>query len=303
MPFGAETTTTEVLTGVDLSGCVAVVTGASGGLGLETARSLAAAGAEVVLAARDREKGAAALDTIRASVADARVHLGLLDLASLASVRSFAAALLDGRSSIDLVINNAGVMATPFQRTADGFELQLGTNHLGHFLLTTLLTPLLLAAAPARVVNLSSRGHTRSDIHWDDPHYRSRPYDKWEAYGQSKTANVLFSVELDRRLGDDGVRAYAVHPGVIATELARYLSADDFADMRSRAPAGALQLKPVEAGAATTVWAATAPELADQGGVYLEDCRIGTPEPYALDPDSAARLWTWSEAEVGLTAP
>src|SRR5439155_18803122 len=176
--------------------------GATAGLGLEATRALASVGAQVVLAVRDRDKGEGAAEKIKAAAPDARLELGLLDLASLASVRAFAAWLLDHHDHIDLLINNAGVMAPPLQRTADGFELQLGTNHLGHFLLTNVVVDAVVAAAPSRIVNLSSRGHVRSDIGWDDPHYRSRPYDKWQAYGQSKTANVLFTVELDRRLRD-----------------------------------------------------------------------------------------------------
>jgi NAD(P)-dependent dehydrogenase (short-subunit alcohol dehydrogenase family) len=309
MTLGAETTTTDVLDGVDLTGKTAVVTGGSAGLGAETARSLASVGAHVVIAVRDAEKGKAAMDTIGEGVPGAKLELGTLDLASLASVRAFAQDTLARHDRIDLLINNAGVMACPFGRTTDGFEMQLGTNHLGHFLLTGMLAPALVDGAPARVVNLSSRGHLRGDIDWDDPHFHSRPYDKWEAYGQSKTANILFTVELDRRLASSGVRAYAVHPGVIITELARHLTADDFSDMQSRGPRGGFKFKDVDAGAATTVWAATSPELADVGGVYLEDCHIGEPAtapdspggyaPRAVDPDTARRLWSWSEDQVG----
>lgn len=312
MAFGPETTTTEVLDGVDLSDKTAVVTGASAGLGVETVRSLASVGAHVVMAVRDPDKGRDAAAAIKNAVPEASLELGTVDLASLDSVRAFAAWLLERHESIDLLINNAGVMACPLGRTAENFEMHLGTNHLGHFVLTTEVAPALLAAAPARVVNLSSRGHQRSDIDWDDPHYRERPYDKWNAYGQSKTANCLFSVEFDRRFGGRGVHAYAVHPGVIATELARYLTREDLEDLASRSPSGApMQFKPVEAGAATTVWAATSPDLAEVGGVYLEDCHVSTEvtEPgspgghaaWALDPASAKRLWEWSEEEVGAT--
>ncbi|MBV9412514.1 MAG: SDR family NAD(P)-dependent oxidoreductase [Acidimicrobiia bacterium] len=310
MAFGAETTTAEVLEGVDLSGKTAVVTGASAGLGIETSKSLASVGAHVVMAVRDADKGRDAAATIKEAVPEASLELGSIDLASLDSVRAFATWLLDRHDRIDLLINNAGVMACPLGRTAEDFEMQLGTNHLGHFVLSTEVAPALLAAAPARVVNLSSRGHQRSDIHWDDPHYRQRLYDKWEAYGQSKTANCLFSVEFDRRYGGRGVHAYAVHPGVIITELARHLTREDLEDLGSRSPSGApMQFKPVEAGAATSVWAATSPELADVGGVYLEDCQVSTEvtEPrsagghtaWALDPASAKRLWEWSEEQVG----
>jgi len=309
MAFGSTTTTDEVLAGIDLTGKTAYVTGASAGLGVETVRALASAGAEVVMAARDPDKVRGAMASVRAAVPTANLETAELDLASLASVRAAAAAFLARHDRLDLLINNAGVMACPAAVTGDGFELQLGTNHLGHFLLTGLLTPALVAAAPARVVNLSSRGHVRSDIRWDDPHFRAGPYDNWEAYGQSKTANILFTVELDRRLAPHGVRSYAVHPGVIYTELSRHLTSDDLAALRSRAPGGRLEPKTLAAGAATSVWAATSPDLADTGGVYLEDCRVsdhimagGATDghaPWALDPVAARRLWSWSEAEVG----
>ncbi|MDX6286611.1 MAG: hypothetical protein QOG53_2096 [Frankiales bacterium] len=309
MTYDASTTTDDVVKGVDLSGRTAVVTGASSGLGQETARSLASVGATVVMAVRDPDKGNAAAEAIRSSVPDASLEVGTLDLAALAGVRAFSEWLLDRHQRIDLLINNAGVMAPPLGRTADGFELQLGTNHLGHFLLTNRVMDAVLAGAPARIVNLSSRGHFRSAFDWDDPHYRSRPYEKWEGYGQSKTANVLFTVELERRYAARGVHAYAIHPGVIMTELSRHLSADDYTDLQSRLPAGALALKPVEAGAATTVWAATSPELADVGGVYCEDCHVAGPatgdaptegyREWAMDSDQAQRLWTWSEEQVG----
>ena len=300
MTFGATSTTDDVMAGIDLSGKTAVVTGASAGLGVETTRALAAAGAHVVMAVRDKAKGEAAAERVRAGAAGASVELGQLDLASLDSIRTFVAWLSERQPRIDLLINNAGVMAPPLLRTTEGFELQMGTNHLGHFLLTNVLTPAITAAAPARVINLSSRGHMRSDIRWDDPHWRTTEYDKWEGYGQSKTANILFTVELDRRLHDEGVRAFAVHPGVIMTELSRHLSRDDVGTLRSRSPGGRLEFKTTEQGAATTVWGATSPDLDGNGGLYLDDCQIGEPAPYALDPDSAARLWTWSEGEVGL---
>jgi len=304
-------TTDQLVAGVDLRGKRAVVTGASGGLGLETARALASAGADVLLAARDAAKTAAAIETIRASVPGARLESDVLDLGSLASVRAFAQRFLASHDKLDLLINNAGVMATPFGQTADGFELQLGTNHLGHFVLTGLLAPALLAAAPSRIVNLSSGGHVISDVHWDDPHFRSHAYEKWTSYGQSKTANVLFSVELERRLGARGVHAYAVHPGMIMTDLGRHLTKEDLAALQAMAKSaprssgggeggGLPAYKSIPEGAATTVWAATAPELAATGGVYLEDCAISTKAaPWALDADAARRLWTMSEEMVG----
>ena len=192
-----------------------------------------------------------------------------------------------------LLVNNAGVMYTPFERTAEGFEMQFGTNHVGHFLLTCLLVPQLLADPPSRVVNLSSGGHMGSDIVWDDVNFERREYDKFSAYGQSKTANILFSVELDRRLADRGVHAYAVHPGMIATELGRYMTKDDFQALMDRAkasPSGGMPAyKTVEQGAATSVWAATAPELDAQGGTYLADAEVTDQHaPWARDPESAA---------------
>lgn len=301
-----ETTTDEVLEGVDLGGRVAVVTGASTGLGLETARALASAGAHVVLAGRDPSRIASAAATIREREPGAQLEAGALDLASLVSVRAFADWFAGSHDRLHLLINNAGVMYTPLERTAEGFEMQFGTNHVGHFLLTCLLVPQLLADPPSRVVNLSSGGHMGSDIVWDDVNFERRDYDKFAAYGQSKTANILFSVELDRRLGDRGVHAYAVHPGMIATELGRHMTKDDFQALMDRAkssPSGGMPAyKSVEQGAATSVWAATAPELDDQGGAYLADAEVTDQHaPWARDPESARRLWALSEQLVGQT--
>ena len=301
----ANSTTDDVLRGVDLSGKRVLVTGASGGLGRETARALAAAGATVVLAARSVEKTHAAVLSIREQLPAAALESLQLDLASLASVRRFAASFLSVHDRLDLLINNAGVMATPFGHTADGFELQLGTNHLGHFLLTGLLAPAVLAAAPSRIVNLTSGGHLISDIHWDDPNFAQHPYEKWTAYGQSKTANVLFTVELERRLGARGMHAFAVHPGMIKTDLGRHLTRDDFAALQTMAESapgegGLPPFKSIPQGAATTVWAATAPELAGHGGTYLADCAISSEHAaWATDADAAQRLWTLSERLVG----
>lgn len=309
MTAGAKRTADEVLAGVDLTGKVAVVTGGSGGLGLETARALAAAGAEVVLAARDQAKTERALQTIRAAVPGARVSGTVLDLTLLVNVRASAAGLESSYDHIDILINNAGVMATPFGHTDDGYELQLGTNHLGHFFFTCLLAPTLLAAPAARIVNLSSGGHMISDVRWDDPNFERHPYDKWVAYGQSKTANVLFTVELERRLGEKGVHSYAVHPGMIVTDLGRHLTPDDMAALQTMAKdapggGGLPPFKSVSEGAATTVWAATAPELEGRGGSYLADCQVSSEfAPWAVDPDSARRLWGLSEDLVGERFP
>lgn len=304
MTYGFDTTTDEVIDGVDLTGTIAVVTGASAGIGVETARVLAAAGARVVLAARNAERTEAAAESIRERVPGAALEVGSLDLTSLDSVRAFAAWYLDAHEELQLLVNNAGVMFTPFEHTAEGFEMQFGTNHVGHFLLTCLLVPALLAGAPSRVVNLSSGGHVASDIVWDDPNFERREYDKFAAYGQSKTANILFSVELDRRLADRGVHAYAVHPGMIATELGRYMTREDMAALQERAkrsPGGGMPpRKSTEQGAATTVWAATDPALDGQGGTYLADCQVTDQHaPWARDPRGAERLWALSEKLVG----
>jgi NAD(P)-dependent dehydrogenase (short-subunit alcohol dehydrogenase family) len=308
--FGAESTASEVIAGIDLRGRRAVVTGGSGGLGEETARALASAGADVTIACRERAKGEAALARIRGTLGGAGGALDVeaLDLVSPASVRAFAQRFLARGVPLHLLVNNAGIMACPLARTTEGYELQFATNHLGHFLLTGLLAPALRSGAPARIVNLSSAGHRFSPVVFEDVHFERRPYDKWAAYGQAKTANVLHAVELDRRLRGAGVRAFALHPGGIVTELGRHLNADDIAQLRARASEG-FRWKSVEAGAATSVWAATAPELEGQGGLYLEDCHVAKPKssaddadgyaPWAVDPDAAARLWSASETFVG----
>ena len=215
--MSAHRTAEEVVAGLDLRGKTILVTGVSSGLGAESARVLAKAGATVVGAARDLEKA-------RTALASADVELGLLDLTSLESVRAFATWFGARHAQLDVLVNNAGIMACPLGRTQDGFELQFGTNHLGHFLLAGLLVPKLVAGAPARVVSLSSRGHLLAGVDLDDPNFERSSYDPWQAYGRSKSANVLFAVELDRRLSARGVRANAVHPGGILTELGRHLT-------------------------------------------------------------------------------
>jgi NAD(P)-dependent dehydrogenase (short-subunit alcohol dehydrogenase family) len=314
MTFGFESTTDEVLEGIDLSGKRAIVTGASGGLGEETARALAAKGAAVTITARDVPKGEAAAAQIRESTGNDAVDVGALELADLDSVRAFASGYLADHDRLDLLINNAGVMACPLMRTDAGWEMQFATNHVGHFLLTCLLAPALKAAAPSRIVNLSSAGHHMSPVDFDDPFFENRDYDKWASYGQSKTANILFSVGLEKRLADAGVHAYAVHPGGIMTELGRHLSDEDIAQMMARnevedREALEARFKTVPQGAATSVWAATAPELEGKGGVYCEDCHVAGPgegglrggghAAWALDPEGAERLWALSEQLVG----
>jgi len=308
MTLGFDTATDDVIAGLDRRDAVVVITGASTGIGLETARALASIGATVVLAGRNAEKHRGAIDKIRVRHPDANVSHVELDLTSLASAREAAHAIREAHPAIDLLINNAGVMYTPFERTAEGFELQFGTNHLGHFVFTNHLLAAVVAGAPARIINLSSGGHGSSDIIWDDPNYRDRPYDKFESYGQAKTANILFTVELERRLAPLGVQSFAVHPGMIVTELGRYMTRDDMKLLRSRIAESVVSsgapatYKSIEQGAATTVWAATAAELQGNGGTYLADCAICTTHaPWARDPESARRLWTLSEELVGET--
>jgi NAD(P)-dependent dehydrogenase (short-subunit alcohol dehydrogenase family) len=310
--FGEQSTTDEVLDGIDLSGKVAFVTGGAGGLGAETARALVSKGASVTLGVRDLAAAQEVVESIRTSTGRDAVDLAQFDLALPDSVRACAKGWLEGHDSLDLLINNAGIMACPLTRTRDGWEMQFAANHLGHFLLTGHLLPALQAGSPARIVNLSSAGHRAGNIDFDDPHYEKRAYDKWDAYGQSKTANILFTRELDRRFQGKGIRAYAVHPGVIMTKLARHLSPEDIQELMSRASAEGgpvMTFKPVEAGAATTVYAATAPELEGQGGLYLEDCHVASQAQdenaahgyaaYAFDDAAAKRLWEVSESTLG----
>ena len=305
--FGAATTASEAAEGIDLRGKLALVTGGSSGIGQETARALAERGAHVVLTARDMPKGEGVAEGIRASTGNQRVQVEELELGSLASIRAFADRFRSRHDALHILVNNAGVMACPAAKTADGFELQFGSNHVGHFLVTCLLAPALLKGAPSRIVSVSSRGHHMSPVVFDDIQFERRPYHKWLAYGQSKTANVLFAVGLEKRLGARGVHANALHPGGIVTELARHLVAEDFEFLSKRA--SGMQFKSVEAGAATSVVAATAPELEGRGGLYLEDCQVAAVndapdalagvKSYALDPENAERLWEVSEELVG----
>ena len=296
----------EVVEGIDLSGKVCVITGASSGLGRESARALAAGGARVILAARNRDALAESAAWIAAEVPGATTSTVELDLTALSSVRAAAAMIRDITPAVHVLMNNAGVMFTPFGRTRGGFELQMGTNHFGHFELTRLLVPQLAAAGGARVVILSSGGHVMGGVDFDDPHWERREYDKFTAYGASKTANILHAKEADRRLCDLGIRAYAVHPGTVATSLARYMSRADFSQLRRYAAAGSaargepsdgfLDFVTPEHGAATQVWAAVSPELAGQGALYLEDCAVSeTGAEYARDGQRAEQWWTLSE--------
>lgn len=314
--FGATSTTDEVLEGVDLAGKRVLVTGVSAGLGVETARALVAHGAEVIGAARDLAKAERATAEVRAA-ADAGAGSFAtiaLDLASLASVRAAADELVAQGRAFDVVIANAGVMTPPFGHTADGFETQFGTNHLGHFVLVNRIARLLNGGG--RLVMLSSAGHRFSDVDLDDPNFERTPYDPWIGYGRSKTANILFAVEFDRRHRSRGVRATAIHPGGIRTELARHMDeAMETALIESinaaHAQAGLppFRYKTLPQGAATSVWAAAVADADAIGARYCEDCHVaeivqgegvrGGVRPYALDPDHAAALWAKSEEMVG----
>ncbi|GHJ06485.1 oxidoreductase [Micromonospora humidisoli] len=300
-PFDARTTALEVVRDVDLTGRRAVVTGGASGIGVETARALAAAGADVTLAVRDLDAGQRAARDITASTGNDRLLVAPLDLADQASVAAFVASW-DG--PLHMLVNNAGIMASPERRTPEGWELQFATNHLGHFALATGLHRALAAAEGARIVSVSSAGHLRSPVVFDDIHFRQRPYDPWEAYGQSKTANVLFAVEATRRWADDGIVSNALMPGAIRTNLQRYVSAEELERMRAASGGGAASWKTVEQGAATSVLVATSPLLDGIGGRYFEDCQQAAPNQpgtrtgvaaYALDPAAAERLWTVSE--------
>ena len=316
--FGAESTTDEVLAGIDLSGKRVLVTGVSAGLGVETARALASHGAQVVGAARDLDKAQRATEPVRAQAANGGgLELVELDLASLASVRACADALLEKGERFDLVIANAGVMATPKGTTADGFETQFGTNHLGHFLFVNRISPLIRRGG--RLVNLASSGHRRSDVDLDDPGFEHTPYDEFVAYGRSKTANVLFAVEFDRRHRDAGIRAAAVHPGGIQTELARHMTPESLMrlveSIRASLPPGQqdFKFKTIPQGAATSLWAGVVAPADEVGGRYCEDCHVaevtyigmtlGGVRSYALDPERAKALWAKSEEMVGEQFP
>ncbi|MBB3047570.1 NAD(P)-dependent dehydrogenase (short-subunit alcohol dehydrogenase family) [Litorivivens lipolytica] len=303
--FNGKTTAEEVAQGKNLRGKVALVTGASSGLGFETARVLASIGARVIITARSEEKAAEACEALQEAVPGAEFATLVLELSELDQVRSAAAELLAREAQIDLLINNAGIMACPLGRTREGCELQFGTNHIGHFLFTCLIAPALKKSPSPRVVNLSSAGHKYAPVDFDDPHYNHRDYDKWNAYGQAKTANIWFSLGLTRR----GIASNAVHPGAIMTNLGRHMTEADFESFGSQAHESGFEFKSVEQGAATSVWAATAPELEGKGGLYLEDCQIGEPvnestpasgyADYALDEQAAERLWSLSEEIVG----
>ncbi len=308
--FGVHTTAAEVLDGIDLTGKTALVTGGYSGIGISMVRALVDAGAGVLVPARRPEQAAEALIGI------SNVTVGAMDLSDQTSVASYADSVLAGGRHLDFVINSAGVMATPEQHVGSGWELQFATNHLGHFALVNRLWPLLTGGS--RVVSVSSGGHQLSGIRWDDLSFAGG-YDKWLAYGQSKSANVLFAVELDRLGRDQGVRAFSLHPGAILTPLGRHLGAEDVESLLSYGSDGKPilpEFKTPEAGAATAVWAATSPQLDGRGGLYLEDCDVAPDAdpnqrvtgqalgvfPHAKDPAEAERLWSWSVEQTGVNA-
>jgi NAD(P)-dependent dehydrogenase (short-subunit alcohol dehydrogenase family) len=303
--FGATSTASEVLAGIDLTGRLAIVTGGYSGIGLETTRALTRAGAHVVVPARRRATAEEALRGFD------NVEIDELDLGDLESVRAFAERFLASGRGIDVFIGSAGIMASPETRVGPGWEAQFATNHLGHFALVNRLWP---AFTPgARVVSVSSRGHHYGPVRFDDLNFE-RGYDKWLAYGQAKTANVLFAVQLDKLARERGVRAFALHPGRILTDLVRHLDRQELVDAGMVDEAGQVTggAKTPEEGAATQVWAATSPQLDGLGGVYLEDCDIAGPAPadggregvkdYAIDPVLAERLWTVSAELTGVNA-
>lgn len=306
--FGHTSTAADVVAGIDLSGRLAIVTGGHSGLGLETTRALTGAGAHVVVPARRPVAAQEALEGIEGTEVDE------LDLSDLDSVRAFADRFLTSGRDLDLVIDNAGVMATPETRVGPGWELQLATNHLGHYALVNGLWPALVKDARSRVVSVSSAGHHRSGIRWDDVMFENG-YDKWNAYGQAKTANALFALHLDTLAQGHGVRAFSLHPGGIMTPLQRHLPRQEMVDMGWIDADGtvvATAFKTPEQGAATSVWAATSPQLDGLGGVYCEDCDIAVPSvdknpgvgvrPWASDPEQAARLWALSAELTGVDA-
>lgn len=325
--FGRESLASEVLAGLDLTGSVAVVTGGYSGLGLETTRALSAAGAVVVVPARRPDHARNVLADVAdvlagnvtselAGAAPSQVIVDELDLGDLASVEAFANRVLDTGVALDIVVDNAAIMACPETRIGPGWEAQFATNHLGHFALINRLWPAIAAHGGGRVVSVSSTGHKASPIRWDDTQFESG-YDKWVAYGQAKTANALFAVQLDTLGEPHGVRAFAVHPGGIMTELQRHLPQEEMIERGWVDADGNVNelFKSPEQGAATSVWAATSPQLDGLGGVYCEDCDVAARtdvdspfarfigvDAHAIDPEQAARLWTLSAELTGVDA-
>jgi NAD(P)-dependent dehydrogenase (short-subunit alcohol dehydrogenase family) len=305
--FGARSTALEVIAAHDLHGRDAIVTGGASGIGVETVRALATAGARVVIAARDEAKAESVASTLRQDTGNPAIESELLDLASLASVRAFVGRTLEKRRPLYILINNAGIMAPPLSYTEDGFESQFGTNHIGHFALTIGLMPALKEAGTARVISLTSIGHRRSGMHFEDLNFRQRPYDPFSGYGQSKTANALFAVGLTEYHSTHGITCNAVMPGGILTGLQKHMSREQQMALGWFDESGKVndRFKTTAQGAATSIWAAVAPELEGIGGRYLEDCAIAKPWteaqptsgylPHALNPEDARKLWSVSE--------
>lgn len=303
---GPNTTADEVLANLDLTGKRVLITGGSGGLGAEGARAMARKGAMVIVTARNQSKAQGMAEQFHSSTGIA-IAIEALELGSVASIRRCAHHLTKTYGQLDILINNAGVMACPPALTEDGFELQFGTNHLGHFLLTNLLLGNL--ADGGRIVSLSSYAHQISPVVFDDIQFKHRAYHKWLAYGQAKTANALFAVGLNARLKHRGIEAFSVHPGAVKTDISRHRSPEDEVMSRQMEESGQVQFKSLGAGAATSVYAATAPELTGHGGAYLADCAIvpisdsdrgfSVVRSYALDPQAADQLWEVSEAMLG----
>jgi NAD(P)-dependent dehydrogenase (short-subunit alcohol dehydrogenase family) len=308
--FGRSTTALEIVKHLDLSGKTAVVTGGTSGIGREMARALAAAGAEVILPTRDIEYGSAVADDLITGTGNSKIRIYEMDLADFDSVRRFADNFMTEYPRLEILINNAGVMACPLARTGQGYELQFAINHLGHFLLTAALAPALAASTGCRVVSLSSVAHRLSPVRFDDIHFETRRYEKWLAYGQSKTANALFAFALNERLRACGGLAFSVHPGAIMTNLQRHLSREEMQALGWMDERGTIRkgFKTPAQGAATAIWAATSPDLLHLGGAYCEDCQLAEPaaagniatgvHPHARDPEAAAKLWEVSERLV-----
>ena len=322
--FTAHSTTLDIIRGIDLTGKLAIVTGGYAGLGLEAARTLASAGARVIVPARDMDRAREAVAKIGGGI-----EVRPMDLTDPASIDAFAHGIVQSGLPLHILINSAGIMARPeLARDADGNEMQFSTNHLGHFRLTLRLWPALVRANGARVVSVSSLGQRFSDIVWDDINFERRAYEPWSAYGQSKTANVLFAVELDRRGREHGIRAFSLHPGGIVTGLARHLSVERLQEMGNLDASGEpvidpdLDMKSIPQGAATHVWCAVSPQLDGKGGVFCansditgvaagdiaialdqREARSMDVAPYAIDPASAERLWKVSEGITGISLP
>lgn len=312
--FGPETTAAEVIRGIDLTGKIAVVTGGYAGIGLETTRTLLSAGAKVVVAGRDLSKATSALTAMPGAIAET------LDLMNPSSIDAFANRFVASGQPLQILVNNAGVMANPLTRDERGYESQFSTNHLGHFQLTARLWPALLRAKGARVISLSSVGHRRAPVNFEDPNFERREYDRWAAYGQSKSANALFAVGLDTVGEPHDVRAFSVHPGGVITDLIRHMSTQEvraygMLDENGRAVIDPVRnMKTVEQGAATSVWCATSRQLNGLGGVYCESCDIAVQvpgdstelrgvRPWAIDREFADRLWHLSEELTGTRFP